>query len=130
MAINTTRDPVLDLTIHVVTGPAFEEEMYAALEGDGPDDQTTLRLWDMSAAEVSHVTPGILRRFIKRAADLGKSREGGRTAVVARNDLAYGLARMSEAFVDFTSSPYQFRAFRTQADALLWLKSEDNNNQG
>lgn len=130
MAIETTRDPSLDLTIHIVTGQASEEEMHAALEGNGTEDQTALVLWDMSAAEVSHVTPGILRRFIKRAAELGKSRKGGRTAVVAPTDLTYGLARMSEAFTEFVSSPFRFKAFRTQAEAMLWLRSEDPRTEG
>ena len=128
MSIETTRDPQLDLTTHVVTGPVREEEMYLALEGRGEEDQTALVLWDMSEAEVSHVTAGILRRFIKRAAELGKAREGGRTAVVAPNNLAYGLARMSEAFTELVASPFSFKAFRTQPEALTWLRSENPDN--
>lgn len=128
MPIETKRDPQADLTIHVVTGPAEQGEMYAALEAGGRENQTTLVLWDMADAEVGHVTPEILRPFILRAAELGQARDGGRTAVVAPGDLAYGLARMSEALSDLANSPFLLRAFRTQEEALVWLKSENPQN--
>jgi hypothetical protein len=49
MPIRTTRDLDANLTVHVVTGPAEEAEIYAALEGDGADSRTALVLWDMTA---------------------------------------------------------------------------------
>jgi len=125
MPIETTRDPQRNLTIHVVTGPAREDEMYAALEVPGDGVPTRDVLWDMSLADVMHVTPGILRQFAKRAAELGVDRKGGRTAVVAPEDLQFGLARMSEVFVDMESSPYSLRAFRTREEATAWLESDD-----
>lgn len=125
MPLKTMRDPQADLTIHTVIGPAEQEEMYAALMAGGPENQTRLVLWDMSGAEVGHVTAEILRPFIMKAAELGQAREGGRTAVVAPDDLAYGLAHMSEALTELAESPYRLRAFRSQAEALVWLQSED-----
>jgi len=127
MPIRTTRDPGTDLTIHEVTGPADEAEMYSALQGDGADSQTALVLWDMTRAEVAHVTPEILRRFIRKAADLGQARRGGRTAVVAADDLAYGLARMSEALSDLAESPYSLQAFRSRGEAMVWLNGEESD---
>lgn len=124
MALMTTRDLENDLTTHVITGPVSEEEMYRALEGDGDGQPTALVLWNMSHADVAHITPGILRRFIKRAAELGANRPGGRTAIIAPDDLQYGLARMSEAFAEMESAPYSLRAFRDQEEAFQWLRSE------
>ena len=125
MPIETTHDPQRDLTIHVVTGPAREEEMYAALEAPGDGVSTRDVLWDMSGADVMQVTPGILRQFVKKAAELGVDRKGGRTAIVAPEDLQYGLARMSEVFADMVSSPYSLRAFRTREEAIAWLEGDD-----
>ena len=48
----------------------------------------------------------MLRKFIRRAAQIGVRRQGGRTAVVASDDLQFGLARMSETFADLESMPY------------------------
>lgn len=123
--IDVTRDPSRDLTTHVVIGPVPEEEMYTVLEGFYADQPTTRLLWDMSRAEMEHVTPEMLRRFISKAAELGVKRPGGRTAVIAPKDLQFALGRMSETFMDFESAPFSFRVFRSAADALSWLVSDD-----
>jgi len=120
MGIKITKDE--DLTVHDVTGPISEVEMYDALEKFYKQEPTALLLWDMSQADAGHVTSEILQKFIKKSAELGVSRQGGRTAVIAPDDLQYGLARMSEAFSKMESAPYSFRAFRTREEALQWLK--------
>ena len=123
MGIKITKDG--GLTVHEVTGPVSEVEMYDALERFYNKEPTALLLWDMSQADVSHVTSEILHRFVKKSAELGVSRQGGRTAVIASDDLQFGLARMSEAFSKMESALYSFSAFRTKEEALQWLKSAD-----
>lgn len=125
MSIKVTKDKGLDLTIHEVTGPASETEMHEALENFYKEQPTALLLWDMSESDVSHVTPDILHRFIKKSAKLGECRQEGRTAIIAPEDLQYGLARMSMVFTEMESAPYRFCAFRTRQEALEWLKSDD-----
>ena len=125
MGIKITKYKEQDLTVHDVTGPVSEMEMYDALENFYKQEPTALLLWDMSQSDVSHVTSDILQRFVKKSAELGVRRQGGRTAVIASEDLQYGLARMSEAFSEMESAPYSFRAFRTREEALLWLLSAD-----
>ena len=126
MGIKITRDEDQDLTIHDVTGPVSEEEMYDALENFYKRESTTLLLWDMSQTDVSHVTTDILQRFISRSVELGFHRQGGRTAVFASEDLQYGLARMSEVYAEMESAPYSFSVFRSRQEALLWLTSDDD----
>ncbi len=126
MGIKITRDEDQDLTIHVVTGPVSEEEMYDTLCNFYKRNPTALLLWDMSQSDVSHVTPDILQRFIRKSTELEVYRQGGgRTAVIAPEDLQYGLARMSEAFAELESVPYSnsFGAFRSRQEALQWLKA-------
>ncbi|CAB1072252.1 hypothetical protein D1AOALGA4SA_1489 [Olavius algarvensis Delta 1 endosymbiont] len=127
MPIKTTRDKGQNLTIHVVTGSYSEEEMYRVLENFYGQKTTALELWDMSQAELAHVTPSMLQKFIRRAAELGMSRRGGQTAVVAPDDLQYGLGRMSETLSELESTPFSFRVFRSRKDALLWLKSGNSS---
>lgn len=125
MSLKTIRDEERDLTINEIAGPVSEEEMYLALTGPDDHEPTRLLLWDMSRAEVAHVTPDILRKFVGKAAELGAGRQDGRTAVVAPDDLQFGLARMSEVFSELESAPYDFRAFRTRQEAFEWLGTED-----
>jgi hypothetical protein len=124
MGIKITIDKEKDLTIHDVTGPVSEEEMYNALENFYLKEPTKLLLWDMSETDVSHVTSDILQKFIRRSVELGLSRQGGRTAVFASEDLQYGLARMSQTFAEIESVPYSFRVFRSRKEALQWLSSD------
>lgn len=127
MAIKITRDEGQDLTIHDVTGPASEEEMYEALENFYNREPTAFLLWDMSQAKVSHVTPSVLEAFVQRAAMLGAQRKGGRTAVFAPYDLQFGLGRMSETFAELKSTPFKFRVFRSRQHALEWLMADDSS---
>jgi len=125
MSIETTHDPDRNLTIHVVIGSVSEKEMYGVLEDFYERQPTALVLWDMSQAEMAHVTAGMLQKFIRRAAQLGTHRRGGRTAVVAPDDLQYGLGRMSETFAEIESVPFSYCVFRSQQDAMRWLASDD-----
>lgn len=125
MAIETTLDPDENLTVHVVIGFVSEEEMNGVLEDFYDGQPTALFLWDMSQAELAHVTPEMLQKFVHRAAELGVSRRGGRTAVVAPGDLQFGLGRMSETFAEIESTPFSFCVFRSRQDAMRWLASDE-----
>jgi len=106
-----------------MSGPASEEEMHGILEDFYGQQPTALILWDMSQAELAHVTPSMLQKFLRRAAELGLSRQGGQTAIVAPDDLQYGLGRMAEAYLNSNLPPFGFSVFRSRQDALLWLTS-------
>lgn len=125
MSLKTIRDEERDLTIHEIEGPVSEKEMYLALKEPDDHEPTALILWDMSRAEVAHVTPDILRKFAGKAAELGAGREGGRSAVVAPDDLQFGMARMSQVFTEMESAPYDFGVFRTRKEAFEWLGTDD-----
>lgn len=125
MEIEITKDEYL--TVHNVKGLVSEEEMHDALEMFYKEDPTPLLLWDMSQSDVSNVTPDILQNFARKSAKLGASRQGGRTAVIAPEDLQYGLARISEAFLEIESSPHSFSVFRTREKALQWLMADENS---
>jgi hypothetical protein len=125
MSITTTRDRENDLTTHVITGYADEKEMHAVLEEDYSSEPTLRVLWDMSQAQVGHVTAEILRNFVKAAAQKGVPGKGGRSAVIAPQDLQFGLARMSEFFTELEEAPFKFSAFRTREEALQWLNAEE-----
>lgn len=121
MPIRTVSIPRQRLTIHTVKDAVTEAEMHATLEDFYKGKVTPLVLWDMSGADLTHVNAEMMQRFIKKSAHLGKQRPNGRTAVVAPGDLQYGLGRMSEILYEFEPGAFQFRAFRTEEEALLWL---------
>jgi len=127
MPIKTIRGQERNLTTHFVTGAVSEEEMHATLEAFYDKEPTAQVLWDMSRADLAHVQNQMLSRFLQKAATLGTSRQGCRTAVVAPDDYQYGLGRMSEAFAEIENTPFRFRVFRSQQNALKWLGFDDNS---
>jgi hypothetical protein len=60
-------------------------------------------------------------RQIARALRVERSDDAprGRTAVVAPTDLAFGLARMTQVFME--EGPAEVRVFHSEEDALAWL---------
>jgi hypothetical protein len=73
-------------------------------------------LWDLSRAglaqsfDVQSVTSFILRC---------RPNLPGRTAVVAPDDVTYGLSRMGQVYLE--DLPLEFQVFRNREDALSWL---------
>ncbi len=124
MTIKVTRDESKDITIHVVIGSVSEEEMYDVLDDFYTRGPTKHLLWDMSQAKVGEVASGALKDFVHRSAKLGVQRKGGRTAIIAPQDIQFGLGRMAEVFAEISSAPFKVRAFRARQQALEWLMSD------
>ena len=109
-----------------VFGHVLEEDMHEALGEFYENNPTTLLLYDMSYAQVWHITPDMVLRFVKKAVQLGVGRRGGRTAVVAPEDLTFDLGMLSHAFHALETQDIALRIFRTEEDAVAWLTAEDN----
>ena len=123
MPIKTIKKPEEDLTEHIVTGEVTDKEMFDCEREFYLSGPTKHQLWDMTGSKLTKVTVDGMRQFIARSSRLGKARTGGRTAVLVKSQIQYGLGRMAEAFSEFESLPFDLRLFRDRAKALDWLKS-------
>jgi hypothetical protein len=110
-----------------VFGHVLEEDMHEALEEFYQNQPTQLLLYDMALAQVWHITPDMVLRFVQHAVRLGVSRPGGRTAVIAPEDLVFDLGMLSQAFHDLETRNIALRIFRTEDEALTWLTTEPVN---
>ena len=128
MPITTKKSIKEDLTEHVVTGEVFDKEMFECEKQFYDSGPTNLQLWDMSAAKLTNITIEGMRQFMARSARLGKIRSSGRTAVVVKSQLQYGLGRVGETFGEFESLPYSFRLFKDRNEALDWLKRKSSDD--
>jgi hypothetical protein len=126
MPVRRTREDGEEFTRLVVSGHMLEEDMHEALEEFYKNEPTKLLLYDMSYAEVWHITPVMVLDFVRKAAKLGASRSGGRTAVLAPNDLQFDLGMMSQAFHTLEYKNIDLRIFRSEEEALSWLTNENN----
>ncbi|MCB1692433.1 MAG: hypothetical protein KDI19_06675 [Pseudomonadales bacterium] len=130
MPIDTTRNECLSLATHTVHGRIVRDEMYGVLEDSFVQHSTRLMLWDLSDAQATHIKPEMLQRFVARSSKLGADRTEGKTAIVAPNDLTFGLARMSGTYTEMEEAPYEMRVFRKFDDALAWLLEDMNEGLG
>ena len=115
------REHHLILLVHIGTIPddeflAFYKSLY---ENDRIDPLMNL-LVDLRQADSTPRSPDVLRQFAQFIqAKLKEVPEQPKVAVVAPEDLSFGLARMYEIFS--YSVPWDFEVFRTMDDALAWL---------
>jgi hypothetical protein len=80
-------------------------------------------LYDTRASTEYDVSSVDLRSLGKQTVSLGERFIGGRVAMVADGDLAFGLGRMFEAFTE--KSRLEFRVFREPDEARAWLLSSE-----
>ena len=128
MPVKTVIDLGKDFTEHIATGDVIDEEMFEAQRDFYENGPTRFQLWDMTGCSVTLVTIGGMRTFIERAAQKGKARKNGKTAVIVSSQLQFGLARMAEAFGEFSSLPFAFHIFREREGALAWF-NEDSKGE-
>ncbi len=85
----------------------------------------TMVLWDMlnATAGDDEDVPEKLRAFSKYAAAKGIDRDNGRVALLAPNALQFGLSRMSTTFAEHNEAAYNMQPFRTEDEALRWLRN-------
>lgn len=70
----------------------------------------------------SAATGALVRKALPLLDDLANRLCVGRFAVVSPSDASYGMARMAGLLSD--AKPFEVRAFRTETEALAWLRPE------
>ncbi|HSG26931.1 MAG TPA: hypothetical protein VLA34_00525 [Candidatus Krumholzibacterium sp.] len=127
MPIETRRDDDSDLTIQVVTGTVLKEEMFGVVKDFYAGRPTRLVLWDLSRADFSDLTQLEVRGFASLVAELSAKRVEGRTAVVAPEDLQFGLGRMVQFYIEKREVPFSLQIFRSLPEAVHWLGTADDS---
>lgn len=128
MPITLHTHPEHEVIILVHSGHIPDEEFLAFYQKfftGGSFDPSLNLLVDLRAADSSPRTSGILRRIAMMATKhLQVPATRPRVAVVAPEDLSFGLARMYEGFSG--SIPWDFTVFRAMEAALAWLGLPQN----
>jgi len=120
MPIEIRSDQARDLTIATLEGVVTFHDIMAAIESFY-SQPTKKIIWDSSNCQYSqltHVEVQKLATFPLRYSDL---RKDGKTAIVAREDLSFGLSRMFQAFGQAKDLPFSIEVFRELGDAMQWI---------
>lgn len=109
-------------------GPLSDDEVYRSYVEFYTGDlwnRNLNELVDLSDADFEHITTqglALLGLYVQNhftAHEIASSR----TAIYSPNDLPYGMARVYEAKA--SNSPEKIKVFRSKAEALNWVKTEN-----
>jgi hypothetical protein len=121
--INAIVNKNRNLTTFVCTGAITSDDILDAVTAFYGGNPTLHIIWDFTAVDLSKLTGDEIRAIAKKAKGLDHSRDGGRTALVASEDAAFGLGRMYEIFAEITELTAAIRVVRTMEDANQWIDS-------
>lgn len=120
-SIQSTRDEVLDLTVHVARGRLLYDDLLDWVSRCYSEMDTSLSLWDFTEAEVSGITTPEFRNLAREMKKRPSARTRGKTALVFAGNGGFGLGRMFAAFSEMEQLPSQYRSFRSMSEARRWL---------
>ena len=113
-----------DLTIFTVTGKVDREEIEKAIADFYAGTITKNVLWDLEKGNFELISNDDIQDLVNIPRSHQLTRKGGKTAIVADKDLAYGMARIYEARSQLDTLPFDTKVFRTLEEAYQWLNSK------
>ena len=111
------------LTIYIAKGTVSREKIKTAISDfyqHGPVTRNVL--WDVSQAVLTDLSAEDVHQISQVPRKFLKLRKGGKTAIVATSDLAFGLSRMYQASSQLEELPFEVQVFRDSETAHEWLK--------
>jgi len=111
------------LTILSVVGKVTYTEVIGALNDFYNQNFTLNLLWDFSEADLQSATSEELQKIIAVAKGYAHLRLAGKTGVIMKNDLGFGLGRMYEILSEIKEHPIYHHIFRSKDEALAWLET-------
>jgi hypothetical protein len=116
-------EPEKSLTVFTVLGAVSADEFSQAIEEfyeKGP--VTNKVLFDLTDSFLDQLRSEEILNISRTPKYIPEQRVGGKTAIVAPSDLAFGLARMYEFSSDPADIPFVIKVFRTMEEARKWLE--------
>lgn len=116
------RDSKRDLTRFVIVGETSAGEIIAAVHEYWAGEPTRCVLWDVREAKLGVMPTEQVHEVSAAVLKFASRRGGGRTALVASSDLAFGLSRLFETITTLEDESRPTRVFRDLDEALGWLE--------
>lgn len=121
--IASSVDDSLQLTTHRCRGAVSVSEISEVIEKFYKGHPTLHVLWDLSEADVSSIRSGEIEALARGVISSSHSRNGGKNAIVSPNDISFGLSRVYQSFAEMKDQMTTTKVFRSEKEALEWLKS-------
>ena len=122
MPITSQIDPVRNLTTFKVNGPLQFDEVMAAVRSFYAGEPTVNVLWDLNDISEISVTSDEVAAIVNYQPRYEGKRQEGKTAMVSRKDVVYGLSRMFQIQSELKDIPNPVRVFHSMEEAYKWLE--------
>ncbi len=107
-----------EITEFVMEGPYDVDEIINIVKSKYPTITKGI-LWNLSAGDISNLTPDDMRRIANVAREHAVHEK---TAFFGIADLEFGKLRMYETFSEMQNVPLEMQVFRDRNEAIEWLK--------
>ena len=120
--IDTRINRTENLTIHSCSGKVTISDIYKAIEKFYKGTPTENIIWDFSESDLTDVKFHEIRTLAEKVKKIAHSREGGKTAIVAKKDADYGLSRVYQTFSEIAQQIASISVFKDLSSAEHWIQ--------
>lgn len=117
-----------DLTIYIVEGALTADEFLQCSSESYINNSTKNVLMDLKKGSISNISSDDLKAIACGMKECIQKRMGGKTAIVSKLNVDFGMGRMYEAFAQYENLPIIYQTFRDIEKAKQWLQSEIYSN--
>ncbi len=110
-----------ELTIKKIIGEVTADELMNALRQFYTGHITKYVVWDFTNGSTGKLMPVNVEHIAELVLQHAHVRIGGKAAIVAPNDLNYGMGRMFNTYAELGNIPFETQIFRTLSEAGLWM---------
>jgi len=114
-------DKAQDLTTVTIVGNLQPDELQAILKDYYKQSPTRLIMMDSRAGSWSSMSTSDYNKSIQRWITHGKSRAGGKTAIIFSDPADFGMGRYLESHLSMAGFPTELECFRDIDKARSWL---------
>jgi len=126
MPLTFQTDKSKDLTIFTPSGKITFAEAMNVLESFYRNPTKNVLMDFSSRSDIPLLLTGEeIAELFRHLATKRQNRPDGKTAIVAPDDLRFGMSRMAEAFAEMEKLPWKWEAFRSMDEAINWLASNE-----
>lgn len=116
-----------DLTVFSVEGSITADEILGSKTKYYYIKEPTRHvIWDFSNGTAEKISSHEFQVLAHQMKPLSIMRRGGKTAIVAKKDIDFGLGRMYTAYATVEKLPINYRVFRDIEDATYWIYQKEN----
>ena len=114
-----------DVTIRKIFGVLTFDEIMKILKKSYTRNPTKHSVWDLLEASLKQLKFEDFERLGDFVMQYASLRAGGKTAIVASNDLEYGFGRIIDSLAESKNAPIATRTFRNLSEAAKWIGVDD-----